>query len=377
MTSPHSTANLKKRQVALAAMLAEHGYDAMAINAGPTQVYFTGLHYHLMERPAVVLFTRKQPPVLVLPGFEKGKTEGLEYQLLTVTYGEDPAEWQAAFKQAAELLGGAKKRIAVEGLRLRVMELRYLEAAFPGAAFEAAEAHIAELRMRKDESELAAMRRAVHIAEAALEATLLKVKVGMTEKEIAGELTQQLFAHGSDPELPFQPIVAAGANSANPHATISDRKVQNGDLLLFDWGAAADGYLSDLTRTFAVGEISEELKHIYEVVKLANQDGREAAKPGAPCSAVDEAARGAIEDSGFGEYFTHRTGHGLGMEGHEEPYMRAGNKMKLQPGMTFTVEPGIYLAGRGGVRIEDNVVVTEDGAATLSSFPRELRVIGN
>jgi Xaa-Pro dipeptidase len=230
--------------------------------------------------------------------------------------------------------------------------------------------------MRKDAAEIDAMQRAVKIAETALEATLAQVKVGMTERAVAGILIQELYNNGCDPELPFLPIIAAGPNSANPHATVSDRKIAAGDLLLFDWGANVDGYFSDLTRTFAVGEISEEFKRIYEVVKLANQAGRVAAKPGAPCSAVDDAARKAITDAGFGQYFTHRTGHGLGMEAHEDPYMRAGNSLKLEPGMTFTVEPGIYLDGRGGVRIEDNVVITTDGARTLSSFPRELRMIG-
>ncbi|HLE72606.1 MAG TPA: Xaa-Pro peptidase family protein [Anaerolineales bacterium] len=375
MTTTSSTETLIKRQANLTALLAQNGFDAIALNAGPSQAYFSGLHFHLMERPAVLLLAPKQAPVLALPGFESGKTAGLSYELRTVTYGEDPAQWQAVFNQAAGLLGAAK-RIAVEGLHLRVMELRYLEAAFPGATFEAAEPLIAQLRMRKDAGEIAVMQRAVEIAETALEATLPKVKIGMTEKQIAGELIQQLFAHGSDPALPFQPIVAAGPNSANPHATISDRKLQSGDLLLFDWGASVDGYLSDLTRTFAVGEISEEFKRVYEVVKLANQAGRDAAKPGAPCSAVDAAARDAIEDSGYGEYFTHRTGHGLGLETHEDPYMRAGNEVKLEAGMTFTVEPGIYLDGRGGVRIEDNVVITDAGSRTLSKFPRELRVIG-
>lgn len=367
--------HFKNRQKTLIELLPKHGFDALALNAGPTQTHFTGLHYHLMERPAVIILAPQHDPVLVIPGFEKGKVDGIGYPLKTLTYGEDPAEWQSVFNQAAGLLG-SPKRIGVEGLRLRVMELRYLEAAFRGTSFEAAESLIAQMRMLKDESELAAMQRAVEIAEAALEATLAKVKVGMTEAAIAGELIQQLYTHGSDPELPFQPIVAAGPNSANPHATVSDRKVAKGDLLLFDWGASYNGYLSDLTRTFAMGEISEEFKRIYEVVKQANQAGREAAKPGAPCSVVDEGARDSIEDSGYGEYFTHRTGHGLGMEPHEEPYMRAGNTMKLEPGMTFTVEPGIYLAGKGGVRIEDNVVITKDGSRTLSSFPRELRVIG-
>ena len=342
MNNPYSAETLIKRQASLTALLAQHGFDALALNAGPSQTYFSGLHFHIMERPVVLLLAPRQAPVLVLPGFEKGKTEGLGFELRTLTYGEDPSLWQASFDQAAQQLGTAK-RIAVEGLHLRVMELRYLEAAFPGASFEAAEGLLGQLRMRKD----------------------------------AGELIRQLYAHGCDPALPFQPIVAAGPNSANPHATVSDRKLQKGDLLLFDWGASVDGYFSDLTRTFAVGELDEELKRIYEIVKLANQAGRQAAKPGAACAAVDEAAREVIEDSGYGAYFTHRTGHGLGLEAHEEPYMRAGNPMKLEPGMTFTVEPGIYLDGRGGVRIEDNVVITADGARSLSSFSRELRVIGD
>lgn len=375
MGNPHSSQNLVKRQAKLAELLKAGGFDSMAINAGPSQVYFSGLHFHLMERPAVLLIVPGKPAVMVLPDFEKGKTTGLDFELKTVTYGEDPGEWQKAFNKAAELTEGLK-HVAVEGLRLRVMELRYLEGAYPGAKFEAAEQLVAQMRMRKDADEIAAMKKAAEIAEGGLEATLKKIKIGMSEKEIAGILVQELYALGSDPELPFAPIIAAAANSANPHATVSDYKIKKGDLLLVDWGASYGGYLSDLTRTFAVGEISNEFKRIYEVVKLANQVGRDAAKLGAPCSAVDEGARDAIDDNGYGQYFTHRTGHGLGMEGHEEPYMRAGNNLPLAEGMSFTVEPGIYLEGKGGVRIEDDVVMTADGALTLTSFPRELRVIG-
>ena len=363
-----------KRLEKLNSLMQQRALDAIALNAGPAQTYFTNLHFHLMERPVVVFLAPKQDPVIVLPDFEKAKTDVMK-GLRVVTYGEDPAKWRDSFNQGAKLLG-ALKRIGVEGLRMRVMELRYLETALPNAKFEQAESLLAQLRMHKDEAEIASMQRAVEIAEAALEATIAQVKVGMTEREVSGILIQQLYANGCDPELPFLPIIAAGANSANPHATVSDRKIQKGDLLLFDWGASVDGYFSDLTRTFAIGEVEPEFKRIYEVVKLANQAGRDAAKPGAPCSAVDDAAREVIEDSGYGKYFTHRTGHGLGLEAHEEPYMRAGNSMKLEPGMTFTVEPGIYLDGRGGVRIEDNVAITENGARTLSSFPRELRVIG-
>jgi Xaa-Pro dipeptidase len=375
MSNPHASEHILQRQAKLAKLMAENGWDAVALNAGPSQTYYTGLHFHIMERPAVVVITAKGALAMVLPGFESGKTEGLGFEMRTFTYGEDPAEWQKTFNEAAKALGPLK-RIGVEDLRMRVMELRYMEGAYPEASFERAEPLIAKMRMTKDAGEVAAMQRATEIAEAALAATIKHVKIGMTEKEMASYLIQQLYANGSDPELPFMPIVATGPNSANPHATVSDTKIQKGDLLLFDWGASYQGYLSDLTRTFAIGEVSEEFKRIYNVVKLANEVGCGTAKPGLPCSAVDDATREVIDDSGFGQYFTHRTGHGLGMEPHEEPYMRAGNSLKLEEGMSFTVEPGIYLDGRGGVRIEDNVVVTKDGAKVLSSFPRELQIIG-
>jgi len=152
--------------------------------------------------------------------------------------------------------------------------------------------------------------------------------------------------------------------------------LQSGDLLVIDWGATHDGYISDLTRTFAVGDVDDEYQKIHKIVQEANAAGRAAGKPGARCADVDIAARNVIEKSGYGEYFTHRTGHGIGMEGHEEPYMRGDNEQLLEPGMAFTVEPGIYLPGKNGVRVEDNVVITETGADVLSDMPREIRVVG-
>jgi Xaa-Pro dipeptidase len=172
--------------------------------------------------------------------------------------------------------------------------------------------------------------------------------------------------------MPFSPIVAFGPNSANPHATPTERQLAEGDLLLFDWGAAVDGYFSDITRTFAVGDVDPELTKIAGIVKEANAAARAIGKPGLPISAVDKAARNVIELAGYGEYFTHRTGHGLGMEGHEEPYIRGDNEQLLETGMTFTIEPGIYLPGRGGVRIEDDVLVTENGLESFTDYPREL-----
>jgi Xaa-Pro dipeptidase len=259
---------------------------------------------------------------------------------------------------------------------MRLMEFRHLRAAASEADFPDASEAVGRLRLRKDADEVAAMRQAVAIAQSALEAALPLVKIGMTEQEFAGELVVQLLRHGSQPEMPFSPIVSAGPNGANPHAVPSDRRLQRGDLLVVDWGAASAGYISDLTRTFAVGKAEAECAKIHRVVQEANAAGRAAAKPGAPCSDVDKAARAAIEKAGYGPYFTHRTGHGIGLEPHEEPYMRGDNLARMEPGMAFTVEPGIYLPDRNGVRIEDNLVVTETGADCLSDMPREMRVVG-
>jgi Xaa-Pro dipeptidase len=198
----------------------------------------------------------------------------------------------------------------------------------------------------------------------------------MTEQEIAAELVLQLLRAGTHADMPFTPIVSGGPNSANPHAFPSTRKIKPGDFLVIDWGASYDGYISDLTRTFAIGEIKPELGKIYETVRQANAAGRAVGRPGIPAGDVDRSARKVIEAAGYGEYFTHRTGHGIGMEGHEEPYMYAANTLILKPGMAYTVEPGIYLPDYNGVRIEDDVIITSDGAESLSNFSRDLATLG-
>jgi Xaa-Pro dipeptidase len=230
--------------------------------------------------------------------------------------------------------------------------------------------------LHKDQDEIENMRKAVKVAEAALDEALSSVKIGMTEKELAAELVVGLLHNGSDAGLPFTPIVSFGPNSANPHASPTDRKLQVGDFLLIDYGASVNDYVSDITRTFAVGKMTPEYEKIHKIVQEANAAGRAAGKPGVPCANVDNAAREVIEKSGYGEYFTHRTGHGLGMEGHEHPYMRGDNMQILEPGMAYTVEPGIYLPGRNGVRVEDNMMVTENGTESLTTLPREMRVVG-
>jgi Xaa-Pro dipeptidase len=360
----------------LNASLQTSDLDAVILNPGPTLTYLTGLHFHLMERPVVLLFAKDRDPAIVLPELELQKVASLPYELHVFSYPENPLEWDNAFRKAVQALGLDGKQIGVEPRQLRLLEFRHVKNSAPEADYPDASNVLSGLRLRKDKAEIDAMRQAVKIAQEALEATLPSIKMGMTEREMASELVVQLLKHGSDSELPFAPIVSAGPNSANPHASPTDRKLQIGDLLVVDWGAAHAGYISDLTRTFAVGEVDEEYEKIHKIVQESNAAGRAAAKPGVPCSVVDNAARDVIEKAGYGVYFTHRTGHGIGMEGHEEPYMRGDNMQLLEPGMAFTVEPGIYLPGRNGVRIEDNVVITEDGANVLSDMPREIRVVG-
>jgi Xaa-Pro dipeptidase len=360
----------------LNASLHTSGLDAVILNPGPTLTYLSGLRFHLMERPVVLLIAKDQVPAIVLPELELQKVASLPYALQVFPYPENPAEWDSAFRKAAQALSLDGKRIGVDPRQLRLLEFRHVKAGAPEADYPDASEVLGGLRLRKDQAEVEAMRRAVKIAQDALEATIPLIKIGMTEKELSAELVVQLLKHGSNPEMPFAPIVSGGPNSANPHASPTERKLQTGDLLVVDWGATYDSYISDLTRTFAVGEVEAEYKKIHQIVQEANAAGRAAARPGVPCAEVDKAARNVIEKSGYGDYFTHRTGHGIGMEGHEDPYMRGDNMQLLEPGLAFTVEPGIYLPGRNGVRIEDNVVITEDGAEVLSDMPREIRVVG-
>ena len=357
------------------------GLDAVLLNPGPTLPYLSGLHFHISERPVILCIPTVGEISIVLPELEKQKLEHATFPLSSHTYSEDLSSWQVGFNAALSgLAASGASKIGIEPRSLRVLELRFIESALDVdnlASYElvSCEKAVAQMRMRKDEAELNLMREAVDMAESALEETIPLVKVGVSELEISSILIQRLLAHGSGGELPFQPIIAFGANSANPHAVPTDYCAREGDLILFDWGANNQGYFSDLTRTFALGEPDDTLRSIYEAVQNANAAGRAQSSPGVTAGSIDNASRSTIAEAGFAEYFTHRTGHGLGLEVHEEPYIRGGNERIMEPGMTFTVEPGIYLDGHGGVRIEDDVVITESGAESLSTYSRELRIL--
>ncbi|MEM5775476.1 MAG: Xaa-Pro peptidase family protein, partial [Anaerolineaceae bacterium] len=291
-------------------ILEQDHLDGAALIPGPTFAYLTGLQYHTDERPKVLLLRKGSQPVLILPEFEAGKLAGNTLNIQPFTFGEDSEKWPAAFQKAAEAAGLAGKKYAVEPLSMRVRELRLLEDATPTTQFVSTTPRWETMRMRKDEDEVASMRKAAQIAEQAFLSMLKNISAGMTEKEVAAELVSQLLKHGSEPNFPFLPIIASGPNGANPHAVPSDRKLTHGELVVVDWGARYDGYCSDITRTVAVGEINPELNRVAQIVIDANAAGVAAARAGAPAHAVDNASRGVIENADFGQFFTHRTGHG-------------------------------------------------------------------
>ncbi len=355
----------------LQSLLASSTLDAVALNAGPTLSYLTGLHFHLSERPSVLLVAKSGRAALLIPELEAGKATGMG-DVQVFAYGENPETWEEVFEGAMRALEMENPIIGVEPTRFRFLEQNLLQRATPGARLVAADALLSGVRMHKDAEEVALMREAVRIAQEAFQATLPAFKLGATERELASELSLQLLRAGSSVEFPFNPIIAGGPNSANPHAVPGKRPFQHGDLVVVDWGATYMGYISDLTRMVAFGPLDPELEKIVEITIAANRAGCAFAGPGVQAGAVDSATRAVIEQAGYGPYFIHRTGHGIGMEGHEPPYIFGENTLDLRPGMAFTVEPGIYLPGRGGARIEDNLVVTSDGAEVITDLPREL-----
>ena len=356
-------------------LIAKNGCDAAALMISPNFCWLTEVEKELGERPMLLLAAPGKKPALVLPAFELGAAEKFAIEFEPFTYGDDPAFWGEAFAKAGIYLNLDGKTIAVEPLHLRYRETLYLQNALPGCHIADASEMFSTLRLHKTADEVKKMRKAVEIAQTALDETLKLVRLGVTERELCAELVSQMLRLGSQPQFPFYPIIAGGPNSADPHSAVSDRPLEWGDFLLFDWGARYEGYCSDITRTFVFGEATDKQMDVYHTVLNANQAALESAQIGMECGAVDKAARDVITAKGYGEYFTHRLGHGMGMEDHEEPFMFAGNPKLIEAGMCFSDEPGIYIPNWGGVRIEDDIFMTTEGGIFLTDYPRELRVL--
>jgi Xaa-Pro aminopeptidase len=359
------------RLAAVAAATARSGLDALLLTPGPDLRYVTGYDAVPLERLTCLVVPADGEPFLVVPRLELPAAEhspasrlGVEFVAWDET--DDPYALVAARLGDPARVGVADRMWAMQSLRFRD--------ALPGARQELAGRVLRELRMRKSPAEVAALRE----AGAAIDAVHAQVpgflKPGRTEREVARDIAAAIVDSGHA-TVDFV-IVASGPNGASPHHEVSDRVIQPGEPVVVDIGGMMpSGYCSDSTRTYSVGEPPEEFVAYYEVLQAAQEAGCAAVRPGVTCEAVDAAAREVIADSGYGEYFIHRTGHGIGLEVHEEPYIVAGNTEPLAPGFAFSVEPGIYLPGRHGARIEDIVVCTEDGAERVNNRPRDLIVV--
>ncbi|GGL66393.1 M24 family metallopeptidase [Wenxinia marina] len=364
---------MSDRFAPLRTLCAELGVDAVALVPGPNFARTFGADFGTNERPLVAVIPAEGPPAAVVPQLELGSWALLDFPGEVFDW-RDQSGYADAFAALARAVPVSS--LAVEGQVMRVFVHHALKAAYGDLRIVDGETAISGLRLCKTEDEIAAMERAIAITETALAETLDVVRAGMTEKEVESRLIAAMFAAGAE-DLAFSPIVVAADNSARAHGHArADYALRAGDPLLIDFGARWGGLCADITRTFFVGHATDEAADVYEVVRAANARGHEVTRAGITAHDVDDAVMSVLEASPYADRIGSKTGHGLGRDVHEAPYIMRGNSQVLQPGMVFTNEPSLKKEGLFGIRIEDDLLVTEEGCRSLTTFPRELRVVG-
>ncbi len=351
------------------AALAAANCDWLFVSHSTDLLYLIGFTKRPSERLALLLLPREGRARMVVPGFEVPVFQPYAgfFDLIGWEETEDPVA------KVAEVVGaGAGQSIAIADQLHTVFTLR-LQAALGGARWLEGNRILARIRMVKTASEIDALRQAAAKTEDVLASLFAQPVAGKTELEVLRFLHSGLAEQGL--ELSGGGIVGAGPHSASPHHKTGERRLAAGDALVIDFGGGWRGYRSDITRSFHIGDAPDEYQRIYRIVREAQQLAFEATRPGVTTAQIDTVARDHISAQGYGPAFLHRTGHGVGMDGHEHPYLVQGDSTVIEEGMVFSVEPGIYLAGKYGVRIEDVVAVTATGAERLNHFPRELRIL--
>ena len=345
------------------------------LTGGTSLVYFSGIRWGLSERLFTLVIPKSGEPFVVTPAFEEERARE-QFATSPFTGTPDVRTWEEHESPYERVAKGLKDR-GITGGRVGIEEtVRHmfvdgLAKAAPGLALVSGTPISAGCRIVKDEHELALMKHASAVTLKAYEAAWKALKPGMTQNDF-----QRLISQAHD-KLGY----AGGASaqtaefSALPHGSITPQVIKEGDVILIDGGCAVEGYQSDISRTFVLGKATDKMKQVFEIELAAQTAALKAAKPGVPCEAVDAAARKVIEDAGYGpgyKFFTHRVGHGMGMDGHEWPYLVKGNTLPLAPGMVFSDEPGIYIRGEFGVRLEDDMYITADGAALMTPQSRSI-----
>ncbi|MCX4765710.1 aminopeptidase P family protein [Streptomyces sp. NBC_01275] len=375
-SAPFTADDYRARMERAAREAADAGLAGLLVAPGPDLVWLTGYAPPAVtERLTLLVLAPGRAPVLVVPTLEApdaAKAAGAPaLTLRDWTDGKDP------YAISASLLGtggsdGVGGRFGISD-NAWAMHLLGLQNALPATSYASLTEALPMLRAVKDAAELELMAAAGAAADATFEEIRKVPFAGRRESEVGADLADLLRRFGHS-QVDFT-IVASGPNGANPHHEVGDRVIERGDMVVLDFGGLKDGYGSDTSRTVHVGEPTDEERRVHDLVRAAQEAGFQAVRPGVACQEVDRAARAVIADAGYGEYFIHRTGHGIGVTTHEPPYMIEGEERPLVPGMCFSVEPGVYLPGRFGVRIEDIVTVTEDGGRRLNDTTRELVIV--
>jgi Xaa-Pro aminopeptidase len=368
--APFRAEDFARRMERAGEQAAAAGLTGVLVAPGPDLLYFAGYQpIAITERITMLALQAGRRPSLIVPILERPDAEAAPGAgALSVTDWTDGSDPYAA---TAKLLD-PEGRYAISDSAW-AMHVLALQQALPDSTYVSMTSTLPMLRAIKGADELERLAAAGAAADATFEQIARGRFAGRRESEIAADLARFLRDHGHS-QVDFT-VVGSGPNGANPHHEMSERTIEEGDMVVLDFGGIKDGYGSDTTRTVHVGEPTEDEREVHEIVRRAQQAGFEAVRPGVECQEIDRAARKVIADAGYGEYFIHRTGHGIGLTTHEPPYMIEGETQLLEPGMCFSIEPGVYLPGRFGVRIEDIVTVTEEGGRRLNNTARELRIV--
>ncbi|MFB5088119.1 Xaa-Pro peptidase family protein [Psychrobacillus sp. PGGUH221] len=353
--------------------LKSNNIDAAFITTPDNVFYFTGFRSNPHERLLGVLIFKDAAPFIICPQMEVPDASATGWTGDIVGHQDTENAWDIVV-QTIQNKVGVINSLAIEKAHLTVERQEAILERIPAIQISRIDEAINKLRVIKTEDELVNMRKAAELADFAIEVGCKEIAEGKTELEILNAIENAVKEKGGY-QMSFDTMVLSGPKTASPHGNPGDRKIQKGDFILFDLGVVYNGYCSDITRTVAFGEPTEEKREVYETVRRAEEAAVNAVKPGVTAMELDKIARDVITDAGYGEYFTHRLGHGLGISVHEFPSITGVNEMELETGMVFTIEPGIYHPDITGVRIEDDVVVTDNGVEVLTKFPKELIVL--
>lgn len=352
------------------------GIDALVITPGAELRYLTGYDAHASERLTALVVPIAGPATLIVPRLERALAEnsplpGVGVSLTDYIDGDDPFALLAAHLDAH--LAGTRRALGAAE-RMWAAHWHGVEGAVDGAQLVLAGDVINPMRMVKNAAEVAELARAAAAIDRVHNRMGEWLRPGRTEREVGADIAAAIIEEGHT-AVSFV-IVASGPNGASPHHGLSDRVIEGGEPVVVDIGGTVDtGYGSDCTRNYCVGEPPADYTAYYGALKAAHQAGVDAVRPGVTAASVDAATRAVLTDAGYGEYFTHRTGHGIGLDGHEAPYIVSTDETVLTPGMTFSIEPGVYVSGRHGARIEDIVVCTEEGVTRLDTLPTEVTIL--